>query len=89
MIIIVSMYECNSALFIQTGMKQQSAGISTNNPKTVMIIGDSQDYTTCKGVKGGKRCGNFASLSDGGYCDYHICSAYSYTRSQRMEFQNG
>ena len=55
-----------------------------------MLMGISQDYTTCKGVtKGGKRCGNFASVSDGGYCDYHVRRAYDSSRSRRMECQGG
>ena len=63
---------------------------SIDNGLKLMILGVSQDYTTCKGVtKAGKRCENFANLSDGGYCDYHVRRAYDATRSCRMECQKG
>ena len=74
----------------KTGGTPQNLALSIDNGMKLMIMGTSQDYTTCKGVtRGGKKCSNFASLSDGGYCDYHVRKAYDASRSRRMECQNG
>ena len=55
-----------------------------------MVMGVSQDFTVCRAVtKSGKKCTNFASKANGSHCDYHIQSAYSRMRAQRMEFQAG
>ena len=55
-----------------------------------MLLGVAYEFTTCKAhTKSGKKCTQFAKTSDGGYCDYHIQSAYSKIRSHRMEFQHG
>ncbi len=71
-------------------MKKSSVAVSISNDKKMMLMGMSQDYTLCKGVtKAGKKCTNFASVSDGGYCDYHINKAYERSRSNRMELQTG
>ena len=70
--------------------KKASVAVSIHNDKKMMLMGTSQDYTLCKGVtKAGKKCTNFASVSDGGYCDYHISKAFDKSRSNRMEFQSG
>ena len=64
--------------------------LSLDHPQKLMVMGVSQDFTICKAhTKSGKKCVNFAKLSDGGYCDYHTQGAYRKVRSQRMEFQNG
>ena len=62
-------------LFLQNGSqsKDYSAAFSVDSGTGLLVMGDSQDYTLCRGVtKGGKRCSNFASVADGGYCDYHV-----------------
>ena len=73
-----------------TASKKSSVAVSISNDKKMMLMGVSQDYTICRGVtKAGKKCSNFASISDGGYCDYHINKAYDRSRSSRMELQSG
>lgn len=75
---------------VQKGANKQNAAFSIDNFKKLMVMGISQDYTTCKGTtKSRKRCTNFANISDGGYCDYHVCRAYDASRSRRMECQSG
>ncbi|XP_064400268.1 protein MCM10 homolog [Halichondria panicea] len=64
--------------------------LSLDHPKKLMLMGVSQDFTICKATtKNGRKCTNFANASDGGCCDYHVQSAYSRSRSNRMELQTG
>lgn len=64
--------------------------LSLDHPKKLMLMGVSQDFTLCKATtKSGHKCTNFAKASAGGRCDYHIQSAYSKSRSNRMELQTG
>lgn len=73
-----------------SGLRFSSVALSLDNPLKLMMVGVSQDFTVCRAVtKSGKKCNNFASLANGGHCDYHVQSAYSKMRSQRMEFQTG
>lgn len=73
-----------------SGARYGSVALSLDNPLKLMVMGVSKDFTVCRAVtKSGKKCSNFASLASGGHCDYHVQSAYSKMRSQRMEFQNG
>ena len=64
--------------------------LSLDNPLKLMLMGVSQDFTVCRAVtKSGKKCTNFASKANGSHCDFHIQSAYTRMRAQRMEFQTG
>lgn len=87
--LVVQLY-LSPLIHVHMQSDQGGVALSLDRPQKLMQMGVSQDFMVCKAhTKSGKKCVNFAKLSDGGYCDYHIQGAYKKTRSQRMEFQSG
>uniref|UniRef100_H3CN65 Protein MCM10 homolog n=1 Tax=Tetraodon nigroviridis TaxID=99883 RepID=H3CN65_TETNG len=74
-------------------MKQKDGydGISltVDNPQKVLLMGEAQDFGTCRGVKkNGEPCSQIVNTFECQYCQYHVKAQYKKMSSKRAELQS-
>lgn len=74
-------------------MKQKDgyAGVSltVDNPQKVLLMGEAQDFGTCKGVKkNGEPCSQIVNVYECQFCQYHVKAQYKKMSSKRAELQS-
>ncbi|XP_050412773.1 protein MCM10 homolog [Patella vulgata] len=58
------------------------------HPNQLLLMGQSKDLAWCMGkTKKGNKCTNFINNKFGGFCSFHVQSAYKSASSKRSEFQ--
>ncbi|KAK7895965.1 hypothetical protein WMY93_021290 [Mugilogobius chulae] len=74
-------------------MKQKDGydgvSLTVDHPQKVLLMGEAQDFGTCKGVKkNGEPCSQIVNLYECQFCQYHIKAQYKKMSSKRAELQS-
>uniref|UniRef100_A0A8C2ZM86 Protein MCM10 homolog n=1 Tax=Cyclopterus lumpus TaxID=8103 RepID=A0A8C2ZM86_CYCLU len=74
-------------------MKQKEGydgvSLTVDNPQKVLLMGDAQDYSTCKAMKkNGDPCSQIVNMFECEYCQYHVKAQYKQMSSKRAELQS-
>ncbi|XP_061617225.1 protein MCM10 homolog isoform X2 [Phyllopteryx taeniolatus] len=74
-------------------MKQKEGydgvSLTVDHPQKVLLMGDAQDYGTCKAMKkNGDPCSQLVNMYECQYCQYHIKAQYKKMSSKRSELQS-
>ncbi|XP_069013055.1 protein MCM10 homolog isoform X1 [Embiotoca jacksoni] len=74
-------------------MKQRDGydgvSLTVDHPQKVMLMGDAQDYDTCKAAKrNGEPCSQIVNMYECQYCQYHVKAQYKKMSSKRAELQS-
>ncbi|RVE56282.1 hypothetical protein OJAV_G00219810 [Oryzias javanicus] len=74
-------------------MKQKDGynevSLTVDHPQKVLVLGEAQDYGTCKGMKkNGDPCSHIVNLFECQYCQYHVQAQYKKMSSKRAELQS-
>uniref|UniRef100_A0A3Q0R5R0 Protein MCM10 homolog n=1 Tax=Amphilophus citrinellus TaxID=61819 RepID=A0A3Q0R5R0_AMPCI len=74
-------------------MKQKDGyngvSLTVDHPQKVLLMGEAQDYGTCKGVKrNGEPCSQIVNMYECPYCQYHVKAQYKKMSSKRAELQS-
>ncbi|XP_030576225.1 protein MCM10 homolog [Archocentrus centrarchus] len=74
-------------------MKQKDGydgvSLTVDHPQKVLLMGEAQDYGTCKGVKrNGEPCSQIVNMYECPYCQYHVKAQYKKLSSKRAELQS-
>uniref|UniRef100_A0A3B4AWK7 Protein MCM10 homolog n=1 Tax=Periophthalmus magnuspinnatus TaxID=409849 RepID=A0A3B4AWK7_9GOBI len=72
-------------------MKQKEGyngvSLTVDHPQKVLLMGEAQDYGTCKGVKkNGEPCSQIVNMCQ--FCQYHVKAQYKKMSSKRAELQS-
>ncbi|XP_010787614.1 LOW QUALITY PROTEIN: protein MCM10 homolog [Notothenia coriiceps] len=63
--------------------------LTVDNPQKLMLLGEAQDYGTCKAMKkNGDPCSQMVNLFECEYCQYHVKAQYKQMSSKRAELQS-
>ncbi|KAM3836210.1 protein MCM10 homolog, partial [Diretmus argenteus] len=63
--------------------------LSVDHPQKLLLLGDAQDYGTCKAAKkNGEPCSQIVNMYECQYCQYHVKAQYKKMSSQRAELQS-
>ncbi|XP_029016219.1 protein MCM10 homolog isoform X2 [Betta splendens] len=74
-------------------MKQKDGydgvSLTVDNPQKVLLMGEAQDYGTCKAMKkNGDPCSQIVNMYECQYCQYHVKAQYKKMSSRRAELQS-
>uniref|UniRef100_A0A8C9ZJI1 Protein MCM10 homolog n=1 Tax=Sander lucioperca TaxID=283035 RepID=A0A8C9ZJI1_SANLU len=74
-------------------MKQKEGydgvSLTVDNPQKVLLMGEAQDYSNCKGMKkNGDPCSQIVNMYECQYCQYHVKAQYKQMSSKRSELQS-
>ncbi|XP_026182070.1 protein MCM10 homolog isoform X2 [Mastacembelus armatus] len=74
-------------------MKQKDGydgvSLTVDHPQKVLLMGEAQDYGTCKGMKkNGDPCSQIVNMYECQYCQYHVKAQYKKMSSKRAELQS-
>ncbi|KAM9845836.1 protein MCM10 homolog [Aulostomus maculatus] len=74
-------------------MKQKDGydgvSLTVDHPQKVLMMGEAQDYGTCKGMKkNGDPCSQIVNMYDCQFCQYHVKAQYKKMSSKRAELQS-
>ncbi|XP_028426527.1 protein MCM10 homolog isoform X2 [Perca flavescens] len=74
-------------------MKQKEGydgvSLTVDNPQKVLLMGEAQDYSNCKGMKkNGDPCSQIVNMFECQYCQYHVKAQYKQMSSKRSELQS-
>ncbi|XP_055087693.1 protein MCM10 homolog [Periophthalmus magnuspinnatus] len=74
-------------------MKQKEGyngvSLTVDHPQKVLLMGEAQDYGTCKGVKkNGEPCSQIVNMYECQFCQYHVKAQYKKMSSKRAELQS-
>ncbi|XP_072311310.1 protein MCM10 homolog [Eucyclogobius newberryi] len=74
-------------------MKQKDGydgvSLTVDHHQKVLLMGDAQDFGTCKGVKkNGEPCSQIVNLYECQFCQYHIKAQYKKMSSKRADLQS-
>ncbi|XP_056131836.1 protein MCM10 homolog [Lampris incognitus] len=63
--------------------------LSVDHPQKVLLMGEAQDYGTCKAMKkNGDPCSQIVNLYECQYCQYHVKAQYQKMSSKRADLQS-
>ncbi|CAF96288.1 unnamed protein product, partial [Tetraodon nigroviridis] len=63
--------------------------LTVDNPQKVLLMGEAQDFGTCRGVKkNGEPCSQIVNTFECQYCQYHVKAQYKKMSSKRAELQS-
>ncbi|XP_024118394.1 protein MCM10 homolog [Oryzias melastigma] len=67
----------------------EGVSLTVDHPQKVLVLGEAQDYGTCKGVKkNGEPCSHIVNMYECQYCQYHVQAQYKKMSSKRAELQS-
>ncbi|XP_045928561.1 protein MCM10 homolog [Micropterus dolomieu] len=74
-------------------MKQKDGydgvSLTVDHPQKVLLMGEAQDYGTCKGMKrNGDPCSQIVNMYECQFCQYHVKAQYKKMSSKRAELQS-
>ncbi|KAJ0056932.1 hypothetical protein NL108_000740, partial [Boleophthalmus pectinirostris] len=74
-------------------MKQKDGydgvSLTVDHPQKVLLMGEAQDFGTCKGVKkNGEPCSQIVNIYECQFCQYHVKAQYKKMSSKRAELQS-
>ncbi|CAL1568710.1 unnamed protein product [Knipowitschia caucasica] len=74
-------------------MKQKDGydgvSLTVDHPQKVLLLGEAQDFGTCKGVKkNGEPCSQIVNIYECQFCQYHVKAQYKKMSSKRAELQS-
>ncbi|KAM6984742.1 protein MCM10 homolog [Aplochiton taeniatus] len=63
--------------------------LSVDHPQKVLLLGEAQDYSTCKAMKkNGDPCSQIVNVYECQYCQYHVKAQYKKMSAKRAELQS-
>ncbi|XP_041636310.1 protein MCM10 homolog [Cheilinus undulatus] len=74
-------------------MKQKDGydgvSLTVDHPQKVLLMGEAQDYGTCKAVKkNGDPCSQIVNMYECQYCQYHVKAQYKKMSAKRADLQS-
>uniref|UniRef100_UPI0037E747DD protein MCM10 homolog n=1 Tax=Semicossyphus pulcher TaxID=241346 RepID=UPI0037E747DD len=74
-------------------MKQKDGydgvSLTVDHPQKVLLMGDAQDYGTCKAAKkNGDPCSQIVNMFECQYCQYHVKAQYKKMSAKRADLQS-